>query len=299
MILLEPNSMIMEDTIFKILDSDKYEVVDLILADYDSVSYHISTPETKTQLLISMTMKCYSDLERYGAREILEREFSQYLTNTEQGYNVSLLVDLENFSEDKAEFSKKIGLLKRYAFAAPFEKAFQEQASENGNAELMTIDYRENESFYIKPSSDRVTVVFSTEFQEEMDRVFGKVFLQEFVDARRQPAIQNAPQVLYSNREPPLEIRGIPNPSTSEGFGYVTFVLFPRHFVEGEIREKTISQIQLFRDYLHYHIKCSKAYMHSRMRQRVSDFLKVLNRAKPEVANAEKKTITGRSFRRQ
>ncbi|POG62327.1 hypothetical protein GLOIN_2v634640 [Rhizophagus irregularis DAOM 181602=DAOM 197198] len=35
------------------------------------------------------------------------------------------------------------------------------------------------------------------------------------------------------------------------------------------VREKTISQIQLFRDYLHYHIKCSKAYMHSRMRARV------------------------------
>jgi actin related protein 2/3 complex subunit 2 len=68
--------------------------------------------------------------------------------------------------------------------------------------------------------------------------------------------------------------------------------LFPRHFAKGDVREKTISQIQLFRDYLHYHIKCSKAYMHSRMRARVQEFLKVLNRAKPEVPNVEKKTIT-------
>lgn len=30
--------------------------------------------------------------------------------------------------------------------------------------------------------------------------------------------------------------------------------------------------------------------MHTRMRARVRDFLKVLNRAKPEVVNAEKKT---------
>jgi actin related protein 2/3 complex subunit 2 len=30
--------------------------------------------------------------------------------------------------------------------------------------------------------------------------------------------------------------------------------------------------------------------MHTRMRARVRDFLKVLNRAKPEVQNAEKKT---------
>jgi actin related protein 2/3 complex subunit 2 len=32
--------------------------------------------------------------------------------------------------------------------------------------------------------------------------------------------------------------------------------------------------------------------MHSRMRARVQAFLKVLNRAKPEVPNVEKKTIT-------
>jgi actin related protein 2/3 complex subunit 2 len=59
----------------------------------------------------------------------------------------------------------------------------------------------------------------------------------------------------------------------------------------------TINRIQLFRDYLHYHIKCSKAYMHSRMRYRVAEFLKILNRAKPEVAHAERKTASGRTFR--
>lgn len=72
----------------------------------------------------------------------------------------------------------------------------------------------------------------------------------------------------------------------------------------------------MFRDYLHYHIKvslnfiptivfckmikffsacdwqCSKAYIHSRMRAKTSDFLKVLNRARPETKNTEKKTIT-------
>jgi len=42
--------------------------------------------------------------------------------------------------------------------------------------------------------------------------------------------------------------------------------------------------------------------MHSRMRRRVADFLKVLNRAKPEVEESEKKekkTASGRSFRVQ
>jgi actin related protein 2/3 complex subunit 2 len=69
-------------------------------------------------------------------------------------------------------------------------------------------------------------------------------------------------------------------------------VLFPRHF-SALTAEETISRIQLFRDYLHYHIKCSKAYMHSRMRHRVTEFLKILNRAKADnVTEKERKTVT-------
>ena len=78
--------------------------------------------------------------------------------------------------------------------AAPFERAFtdftarQEEASKytresapEGVAEggeVMAIHYRDEEAIYIKASHDRVTVIFSTIFREETDRVFGKVFLQ-------------------------------------------------------------------------------------------------------------------------
>lgn len=96
---------------------------------------------------------------------------------------------------------------------------------------------------------------------------------------------------MYTNRDPPLEIRHVAGLRNSDDAGYVTFVLFPRHFAKPDVASATISHIQLFRDYLHYHIKCSKAYMHSRMRARVSEFQKVLNRAKAEAATGERKTV--------
>lgn len=123
--------------------------------------------------------------------------------------------------------------------AAPFEQAFDEfhqlqeeaskytsEAAPQGIAEggeTRAIHYREEEAIYVKASHDRVTVIFSTVFREETDRIFGKVFLQEFVDARRR-AIQNAPQVLFRN-EPPLELQGFPgvNTSGSGEIGYITF----------------------------------------------------------------------------
>jgi actin related protein 2/3 complex subunit 2 len=78
---------------------------------------------------------------------------------------------------------------------------------------------------------------------------------------------------------------------------YVVFVLFDRHFAK-EKRAKTIDTLQTFRNYLHYHIKCSKSHLHTRMRNRVESLLKILNRAKQDLP-VEKKTITGRTFVRK
>jgi actin related protein 2/3 complex subunit 2 len=123
--------------------------------------------------------------------------------------------------------------------AAPFEQAYKEHyalkeeaskfTSEDApqgireGGEVKAIHYREEEAIYVKASHDRVTVIFSTVFREETDRVFGKVFIQEFVDARRR-AIQNAPQVLFRN-DAPLELQGVPGiQNTGSGdIGYVTF----------------------------------------------------------------------------
>lgn len=211
-------------------------------------------------------------------------------------------------------------MLKRNCFAAPFEQCFALQQAGSASAKPIVIEFREQETLYLSAEKDRVTIVFSTMFRDVDDIVIGKVFLQEFVDARRN--VQNAPQVLFSQREPPRELQNAPGAKVGDNVGYVTFgafpassraavpsqrradccntaaVLFPRHF-QNDKRDLTINLIQTFRDYLHYHIKCSKAYLHSRMRARVETFLKILNRARPEDKTAEKKTATGKTFRRK
>lgn len=78
---------------------------------------------------------------------------------------------------------KSLSLLKRNVLAAPFERAFQNQRYlESGNPlpgnEIMAIHYRDEEAIYVQAAPDRVTVIFSTVFREETDRIFGKVFLQ-------------------------------------------------------------------------------------------------------------------------
>ncbi|NDJ00201.1 hypothetical protein GWA97_14080, partial [Flavobacterium sp. LaA7.5] len=67
------------------------------------------------------------------------------------------------------------------------------------------IHYRDDETMYVESKKDRVTVVFSTVFKDDDDVVIGKVFMQEFKEGRR--ASHTAPQVLFSHREPPLELK--------------------------------------------------------------------------------------------
>lgn len=73
---------------------------------------------------------------------------------------------------------------------------------------------------YIDAQADRVTVVFSTIFRDEDDIVLGKVFMQELKEGRR--ASHTAPQVLFSHREPPMELANT-DARIGDNIGYVTF----------------------------------------------------------------------------
>lgn len=315
MLLLDYQNVLLQSILTERFSGAPPQSIDQVVSDFDGVTFHISTPNTKTQILISLKIKCYRELVQYGAEAVLQREYGSYITSTEAGYDFSILIDLENLPatpEEKEELVRRISLLKRNVMAAPFEKAYDDfaQLSEEAakytsesapqgvqeGGEVMAIHYREEEAIYIKASHDRVTVIFSTLFIDAVDRIFAKVFLQEFVDARRR-AIQNAPQVLFRS-DPPLELQGLKGVGkTGEKgeLGFITFgkatfmhqrdhsgevdtettVLFPRHLTR-QRREDVISHIQTFRDYFHYHIKASKAYIHSRMRRRTADFLQGL-----------------------
>jgi len=190
--------------------------------------------------------------------------------------------------------ARNVALLKRHAFAAPFYKIFADIEQKKGG-NLVELPYRDDEAIYIKPESDRCIVIFSINFKDPDDVVLAKVFLQEYADARK--TMSNAPSVTYSQKEPPLELKAVRNLKVSSSQGFVSFVLFSPHIAVAK-REKTIDNIMTFRNYLHYHLKCSKAFLHTRMRNRVRSFLQVLNRAKSEPENKEKKTMTGRTFKR-
>jgi len=72
--------------------------------DYDGVRFHLSTPERKTALLLSMHIRCWAELVQYGANDILRREYGSLMKGqAEPEYNVSLEIDLEHVPADGGE----------------------------------------------------------------------------------------------------------------------------------------------------------------------------------------------------
>lgn len=85
-------------------------------------------------------------MQEHGADELLKREYQSLLIDPEDGYNVSLLVDLEKVPSNWEEVAKKIGLLKRNCFASVFEKYFDFQEQGEEGQRRAVINYRTDET---------------------------------------------------------------------------------------------------------------------------------------------------------
>jgi len=293
MILLENANRILEEAVVARLNAEKPETVDITFADFDGVQFHVSaSPDAKNLLKISIQFKgAQQVLKDFGGLELLKRYYGPLVQQTpEAGYDVTVQLDLTSLPPAKDELPSKLSYLKRHLFAAPFQKAIEKKPQD-----VLVFNYRPEEAVYIKAEADRVTVIFDIRFRDPYDIVFSKVFLQEFADARR--TINQAPAVSFSQKEPPLELKGVKGVKAGDNNGFVSFVLFSHHISEAN-RDKTIDLIQTFRDYLHYHIKCSKAYMHTRMRNRVDSLLQILNRARPQPVEVVRRTAQGKTFKR-
>jgi len=300
MILLEFNNRILFELIQQRFSSERQDGLETVFVDFDGVSFRAVTPNPDQPNLISISMawSCARQLLQLGGQQDLKKIYGPMLqASPEKGYDVSLLVDINNPPEDPKNLPVKISNLKRHLFAAPFKQVFTDIVEKKSNNQIVTIDYRGNESIYLKPENDSCTVIFSIAFSEDADAVFAKVFLQEFADARKN--MRGVPSIKFTYREAPMELENYSGLKNVESNGFVSMVLFDQHLNAKNVF-KTINLLETFRNYLHYHIKCSKAYMHNRMRSKVADWLKVLNRARPDpIAEKAKKVASGRTFVRK
>jgi len=281
----------------------KREPLDVRLCDFDDVSYRLVVDaKARDVLTVSMQLPCYRDINAHGASDAFKKAFGDSTATPADGYDVAVSVNLESTPEAKqGEIAARIAKMKAITVGGAF-KFFFEKLKNGGAAEHFKFDLRRDTTIFFVPDKERVTIIFALDFNERVDKVVAKVFMQEFVDARKKLGF--APPVAFGV-QPPAELGKWNITENTRGtLGYVSFVILPSHVKDDAMIDKITGTLQSFRNYIQYHIKCSKSYFHSRMRARVVQLLKVLNRAKiidPEKEKdkeAGKKTISGKTFRR-
>jgi len=296
MIVLDAVNKLIENTVLERLRAEKPIAVEFKVADFDGGRYHIFThADNKSQLNISFTSGASETCLKNGGTEEMRKFYGPAFVTAENGYAVTIQYNVDGIPEgEHAKIASQAGLLKTTLYGAPIIVACAKLES-GGSGPTIDIPLRSGqERMWIRQDQkDRVSVVFSVAFTDPDDVVFGKVFLQEF-----KKSVAGAPSVDF-RFDPPGELQGASNVPRGQNIGFVTFVLFDRHF-NGAAKQKVAQVLPSFRNYLHYHIKCAKSHLHTRMRNRVEESIKVLNRAKQEeIQPKEKKTATGRTFKRQ
>lgn len=312
MIVLEtPSRFLLQVLLNRIQFLVKAVELDYHLVEFDDVRYHIqaamkdphhmalsiSIPSPPPETVLAGGLP-------FGAIEAVRGAYGavmQIVDPAEDGFQLTLKLDLTKLpsnEEARTQLLIKIASLRSVVLGAPLREILKHLASKAVAPDadrLIALTHRPKESFFLIPQPEKVTVVFPMRFRDSIDVVLATSFLQEFMEARRTAGLNNAPPCHWSP-SPPLELKGAPAHALNANAGFVSFVIFPRH-VEGEKLDRTVWSLSTFHAYVSYHIKCSKSFMHTRMRRRVETLIQALNRARPDVEK-EKKTAQGRSFKR-
>mmetsp|Transcript_20029 Transcript_20029/g.33055 ORF Transcript_20029/g.33055 Transcript_20029/m.33055 type:complete len:308 (+) Transcript_20029:56-979(+) len=297
MIFLETSHPILEETLnTKLAAGAKQEPVDVTCCDFDEVRYRIQVTSSEKNILnFQLEMPFLKAILPFGGQELFDGMYGPYKSDEKaEGYDACFKINVDDHAEKGEVIAKNFAEIKRNLVGAPFHKAFQALLNgSSGSLKPMVIPFRPLERVVIVPGSDRVTVYFSIEFLDETDRAIGRVFLQEFSESQRK--IPQAPKATFMVDCPADLAKVAEFKPKDDVLGYVMFQVFKSH-VEGPKMEKAITMFQMFRAYLLYHIKASKAMLHARMRSRVDLLLQVLKRADPTAAQESQNKKNYRTY---
>ncbi|AAD32938.1 T17H7.13 [Arabidopsis thaliana] len=260
-----------------LISLDKAVELDYQWIEFDDVRYHVQvTMKNPNLLLLSVSLPnpppeaMSFDGLPLGAIEAIKTTYGtgfQILDPPRDGFSLTLKLNFSKVRPDEesiyvlAELLTKLASIREVVMGAPLKIIFKHLASRTVAPELdrlVAIMHRPNETFFLVPQADKVTVAFPMRFKDSVDTILATSFLKEFVEARRAAALNTAPSCSWSPTAP-QELEGAPKETLSANAGFVTFVIFPRH-VEGKKLDRTVWNLSTFHAYVSYHVKVHILY---------------------------------------
>jgi actin related protein 2/3 complex subunit 2 len=305
MIILEVESSILRNLLERSLDENETLSDSYIFCDFDGVRYRVKIlkGDKKSKkggaILIEIYLSCAAQLAEYGGNELFDKLYGQYKVepSADKGitFTHAIQIDLNGLAkEEQAALITLAARLKANLLGAPILWV-AEQFTNKSNFAPFEIPYRAStgESFFVTPNDAGASVTFRIRFGDKGDKVIAGVFFQELGSDAVRRKITGSPVIKFSD-EPTGDLQQFEAVTGDKSmYVYVTIVLQQRQLSEGK-RQDVANLLPIFRNYIHYHIKCAKAFLHLKMRARTADLLTKLAAATPEPKVKVRRTVTGK-----
>lgn len=295
MIILEVESAIVRNLLERSLDTNETLSGEYCFCDFDGVSFKLKKEKDAAKWVLYMNLSCTKEINEHGGAEQYEQLYGSIKAEPPTGFTHAINIDLTaGDDKQKKDLITLAARLKSNMLGAPLIWVAQ-QIDSKSNWAAFEIPYRSAsaESIYITPSEGGAAAIFNIRFNDPDDRIIGEVFFGELKAARTR--VKSAPAVSFDSK-PPKDLEAFnlrPELRDEKLFGFVTIGLGAPQLSERK-RQDTAYYIPMFRNYLHYHIKCAKAFLHQKMRLRTALLLKELAAAKPEPKKKVRRTATGK-----
>jgi len=255
-------------------------VMDVKAFGYDGVFFTFKTSGDKhRECEVSMTADVVSELMKYGGEATMEDIYEKYKP-TVDGNTVTLKFDADDLPEDAEVVVDKIANLKRNLYGAPFDSCFHALKEDGVKLDPIAYEYRKDGLMFLVPSEDNVAIIFQMYYPDETDQELAKILLNEFTEVQR--SVNSSPATMFFEGKAPPAAKEVKSDIPNEKNSFFLQILVTKTHLKTEKQQKRVTSLLInIRTYMLYHMKCTKAYVMSRMRTKYDNLIKSLNRCKP------------------
>eukprot|EP01029_Cantina_marsupialis_P027858 TRINITY_DN774096_c0_g1_i1.p1 TRINITY_DN774096_c0_g1~~TRINITY_DN774096_c0_g1_i1.p1 ORF type:complete len:314 (-),score=77.59 TRINITY_DN774096_c0_g1_i1:89-982(-) len=263
------------------------------ITDFDGVFFEITNTSNEAgekdrdSLAVSILIPCFEELKEFGLEAHLNEKFGDMECRPMEGYDYGIHLDRTQNIENVEQLVDDVANLRKFILGAPLRIQLQKLMKDAPETDgvLAKIQYRETDCIFVIRSADKVTVIHKLSFEDVTNQALANVFLQEIQDVQR--SVPRAPPVHFSAEAPRelSEFDVVTQPETA----YMSFVFFKSHLEDPKKLENIVGRMIDLRYLLLSHVKSAKTYLHTRMRKKCDEWVKVLNRAKRPKVGAGKR----------
>lgn len=266
------------------------------LYEFGAVEYHIQCSASdphhiylsiSTPLLSQGTLLISHGLSHH-TREMVKGVNSDVVEIVEppkEGYQITLRLNLHKIprGKDSIKVITEISAIQAVILSTQLKEMLQNVNSQDtfqGMYKPIKLVYHPREPFFVVRQPQKIIAVFPMRFKEKSDVIIATAFFQELMDVGSSQKWAKAPPCAWSPIPPP-ELRGETFEDLSTNGGFVSFDISSRH-IEGKRLDKTVWSLLNFYAYVNYHVKCTRGFIHRRMRKRLESLVEVLQKASSE-----------------